>query len=109
MMNGFEEIGKASSEGVNRASESLGALARGWQMLMGETFGYSKQAFADGAAHMESLLGARSLDGAIEAQTGFVKESAEKAAGQAARLGEITLAVARDTMKPFQGVSPTAE
>ena len=108
MINGFEDVQKAGRENMDRAVQSFSALSRGWQVLASETAGYSKQALEDGAAHFERLLGVKSLDVAVQAQSEFLKASYEKAAGQATRLSEIYLDVVKDAAKPFEGLVPTA-
>ena len=109
MINGFEDAQKIGQESVNRALESFGALSRGWQTLATETAGFSKQSFEEGAAHLEKLFGAKSIDVAFEAQTDFVKSSYEKAVGQATRFGELYLGLVKDVTKPFEGFVPTAK
>ncbi len=69
MINGFEDVQKAGQENMNRALESFGALSRGMQTLADETAAYSKTSFEASAAHMEKLLGTKSVEGAFEAQT----------------------------------------
>lgn len=104
MMSGFEDVQKAGRDNINRTVESLGALSRGWQNMASETAGYSKQSLEEGAAQMEKLLGAKSMDKAFEAQADFVRISYEKAVGQAARIGELYLDLVKDVVKPFEDV-----
>jgi hypothetical protein len=109
MINGFEDVQKTGQENMNRALETFGVLSRGWQTMADETADYSKKAFEAGAAHWEKLLGAKSLDVALEAQTDFVRASYEKAIGQAARFGELYLDLVKGAAKPFEGLVPTAK
>ncbi len=109
MINGFEDVQKVGREGMTRAVESFGALSRGWQTLASETAGFSKQSLEESAAHMEKLLGAKSIDVAFEAQTDFLRSSYEKAVGQAARFGELYLDLVKETAKPFEGFVPTTK
>lgn len=108
MINGFEDLQKAGQENVNRTLESFGALSRGWQTLADETANYSKTSFEAGAAHLESLLAAKSPEVAFEAQTDFVRASYEKAVGQAARFGELYLGLVKEMTKPYEAMIPTA-
>lgn len=108
MINGFEDVQKAGRETVNRALESFGAISRGWQTLASETAGFSKQSFEDGAAHFEKLIGVKSLDVALQAQSDFARTSYEKAVGQASRLGELYLDLVKDAVKPFEGFVPVS-
>jgi len=109
MINGFEDIQKAGRESVNKALESFGALSRGWQALATETAGFSKQSFEEGAAHVEKLLGAKSVEGAFETQTDYLRASYEKAVGQAARIGEIYLDVVKQAARPFEDLVTAAK
>ena len=109
MINGFEDVQKAGRESMSKALESFGAWSRGLQTMASETAGYSKQTFEEGAAHVEKLLGAKSVDVAFEAQTDFLRNSYEKAVGQAARFGELYLDLVKETAKPFEGLVPTAK
>jgi phasin family protein len=109
MMNGFEDVQKAGREGMTRAVETFGTLSRGWQTLASETAGFSKQSFEDGAAHMEKLLGAKSIDVAFEAQSEYVRSAYEKAVGQATRIGELYMDLVKDMTKSFEDLVPSAK
>ena len=109
MINGFEDVQKAGKESVSKALESFGALSRGLQTMASETAGYSKQSFEEGAAHVEKLLGAKSIDVAFEAQTDFLRSSYEKAVGQATRFGELYMDLVKQATKPFEDLVPTSK
>jgi phasin family protein len=109
MINGFEDAQKAGKEGMSKAMESFGALSKGMQTLASETAGFSKKSFEEGAAHVEKLLGAKSIDVAFAAQTDFLRSSYEKAVGQAARFGELYLDLVKEAAKPFEDLVPTAK
>lgn len=108
MMNGFEEFQKASKDGVTKAMESYGAFSKGLQAIAVESADFSKKSFEDGAAHLETLMGAQSFDVAFEAQTEYVKAAYEGVVSQATKLGELYADLAKDTMKPFEGFFPKA-
>ena len=55
---------------------------------------------------MESLMAAKSLDVAIEAQTDFLKSAYEGAVSQATKMSELYADLAKDAMKPFEGFLP---
>lgn len=109
MINGFEDVQKVGREGMSKAMESFGAVSRGLQTLASETAGFSKQSFEESAAHMEKMLGAKSIDVAFEAQSDFLRASYEKAVGQATRFGEIYMDLVKEATKPFEDLVPTAK
>ena len=106
MMNGFEELQKTSKESMTKAMESYGTMSKGLQAIAVESADFSKKSFEEGAAHMESLMAAKSLDVAIEAQTDFLKSAYEGAVSQATKIGELYTDLAKDAMKPFEGFMP---
>jgi hypothetical protein len=108
MIDGFDDVERISRDSVSRTLRSLDAVSRGWQMLVDETAGYSRQAFKDGTAYVENLLGADSVDAALKTQTQYLRVSSAKAVGQAARFSEIYLDVATEVARPFQGTHQSA-
>ena len=109
MINGFEDFQKAGREGMSQGSREL---RRCFEELAdaGERDGrLSKHSFEEGAAHVEKLLGAKSIDVAFEAQTDFLRASYEKAVGQAARFGELYMDLVKEATKPFEGFVPAAK
>jgi len=109
MLNGFEDVQKAGREGMSRAMESFGALSRAWQALASESAGFSKKSFEESAAHLEKLMGAKSVDVAFETQSEFLRSSYEKAVGQAARFGELYMDLVKDVTKPFEDFVPSVK
>ena len=106
-MNGFEDLQKVGRDGMDRAVQSFSAFGRGWQALATDTAGYSKQAFEDGAAHLEKLIAVNSPDVAVAAQLEFLQASSAKAIEQAARFGDLSFGLLKDAAKPFEGFAPT--
>ena len=51
---------------------------------------------------MEKLVGARSLDKAIEIQTDYARQAYDGFVSQATKMGEMYAAFARDTLKPYE-------
>ena len=109
MFNGFEDVQKAGQENVNRAMQSFGAMSKGLQAIAVEAADYSKRSFETGAAHVETLMQVRSLDRAVEVQSEYVRSAYEDAVGQATRLGELYVELARNVVKPYEGFLPIAK
>ncbi len=108
MMNGFEEIQKASKDGMAKTIESYNTVSKGLQAIAAESADYSKKSFEGSSAHLEALMGAKSLDVAFETQADYVKSAYEEAVSQATKFGELYADLAKDVMKPFEGFLPKA-
>ena len=103
-MNGFEDIQKMSKDNMDMAMQSMSAMSKGMQAIAAEVADYNKKSFEDGAAAFEQLVGAKSLDKAIEVQSEFVRTSYEGIVGQMTKIGEMYADVAKDAYKPYEGV-----
>ena len=77
MINNFEDFQKMSKDNIDLALVSAGAVGKGIQALASEAADYSKQSFEAGSAAFERLLGAGSLDKAVEVQSEYVRAAYE--------------------------------
>lgn len=104
MKNNFDEIQKAGKDNMDLAMASMAAMSKGVQALAVETQDYSKKAMETGSAAMEDLLAAKSLDKAVEVQSDYVKTAYEAFVGQATKVNEMFVDLAKESYKPYEGV-----
>jgi hypothetical protein len=64
---------------------------------------YSKKSFEDGTAAVERLMGAKTLEKAIEVQAEYAKSAYEGFVAQATKIGELYADIAKESYKPFEG------
>ena len=95
----FQKFSKDQLEAFTAASTTL---SKGLQDIAAESGDYSKKAFAAGTAMYEKLLGARSVETAIQIQTEFAKQAYEGFVAQATKMGELCADLAKETYKPFE-------
>jgi hypothetical protein len=77
-------------------------VSKGVQAIAAEAADYSKKSFEEGSAALEKLLGAKSLDKAMEIQTSYAKTAYEGFVAQATKIGELYADLAKETYKPFE-------
>jgi hypothetical protein len=99
----IDEFQKFGSEGVDVVLKQFGAMSKSVQAIASEVADYSKEAFETTAAATEKLLGAKSLEKAIEVQSDFVKTSYEGFVARSGKFSELYAALAKETYKPFEG------
>ena len=109
MVKNLEDIQQVSKENVDIALKSFGALSKGTQAIAVEVADYSKKAFEDGADALEKLIGAKSLDKAIEVQTDYAKIAYEGFIAKASKLGELYVDLAKESYKPFEALAAKAK
>jgi hypothetical protein len=102
MMKNFDDMQKLSKDNVDATVKSFGVLSKASQAIATEFADYTKKSFEDGTKVMEKLLGAKSLDKAIEIQTDYAKTAYEGFVAQATKIGELYADLAKETYKPFE-------
>jgi len=111
MLTNFDEMQKFGKDNVEATLRSFGVASKGLQAIAAEVTNYSKKSFEDGTAAVERLMGAKTLEKAIEVQTDYVKTAYEGFVAQATKIGELYADIAKESYKPFEGylakVTPT--
>jgi hypothetical protein len=102
MFKNLEDMQKLSKDNMDATMKSFGAMSKATQTMAAELADYSKKSFEDGTKVMEKLLGAKSLDKAIEIQTDYAKTAYEGFVAQATKMGELYVDFAKETYKPFE-------
>ena len=94
-----QKLGKDNYEAVVK---SYGQMNKGFQDIGTSFSDYTKQAYADATATFEKLVGAKSLEHAIEIQSEYAKTAYEKWMAEMTKVGELYASVARDAYKPVE-------
>lgn len=100
----IEATQKFGKEGMDAAMNCFGVWSRGAQAIAVELADYTKKSTEQSADAWEKLLGASSLEKALEIQTAYLKSSYEGFVAEATKLGELYADFAREAYKPLQGV-----
>jgi phasin family protein len=102
----FQKIGKQQFEAVTAAATSV---SKGLQEIAAEATEFSKKAIAANTAVVEKLLGAKSLDSAIQIQTEFAKTSYEGLVAETTKFGELYAKLAKEVFKPMEVAYATVQ
>jgi phasin family protein len=108
MMNSFEDANKVSKEMMDNSLKSYAAMSKSVQAIASEATDYSKKSYETGAAVVEKLAGAKSLETAMEVQTEFMKSSYETFVAEATKMGELYADLAKEIYKPFEKTMTSA-
>jgi phasin family protein len=96
------ESQKASKETLEATLRSFAELNKGFQAITAQVTDYSKKAFEDGTRAFEQLIGAKSIEQAVEIQSDYAKNAYETWAAEVSKLREMYVALAKDAYKPVQ-------
>jgi phasin family protein len=102
MTNNFEEIQKFGKDQLDTTTAVAASLAKGFQTIAAETTDYSKKTIEDNSAFVEKMIGAKSLDTAIQIQSEYAKSAYEGFVAQATKIGELYSNLAKEAFKPLE-------
>ena len=102
MLKGFEEFQKVGKDGFDAAVRSFGEVNKGFQAIAAEVTDYSKKAFEDSTRAFEQLIGAKSIEQAIEIQSQYAKKAYDTYVAEFSKLGEMYAGLAKDAYKPVE-------
>lgn len=102
MTNNFEEFQKFGKDQLDATTSAAASLAKGFQTIAAETTDYSKRTIEDNSAFFERLIGAKSLDNAIQIQSEYAKSAYEGFVAQATKMGELYSNLAKEAFRPWE-------
>jgi hypothetical protein len=102
MLKNFDELQKLGKDNMDIAMKSFGVTSKSVQAIAAEMADYSKKSFEEASAATEKLLGAKSLEKAIEIQTEYAKSAYEGFVAGATKIGELYADMTKETYKPFE-------
>lgn len=103
MYDNLETLQKIGKDNVDVALKSFGVASKGLQAIATEVADFQKKSFEEGTAALEKLVGAKTLDKAIEAQTEYYKTAYEGFVSKATKIGELYADLAKESYKPLEG------
>jgi hypothetical protein len=98
----FDQIQKLGKDNADAALKSFGAVSKGAQAIAVESADFAKKSFEQGTATIEKLVGAKTLNKAIEIQTDYVRSAYENMVAQTTKIGELYAGLAKDLFKPYE-------
>ena len=98
----FDEFQKLGQNNMDAAMKMFGEWNKGWQAIAAEMSDYTKRSFEEGTATFEKLLSAKSVEQAIEIQTGFAKRAYDGYMHQLSKLGGMYADLAKEAYKPVE-------
>jgi phasin family protein len=102
MFNAFEDMQKVSKDNMDTAVKSFGALSKSAQAIAVEAADYAKKSFEHNTAHVERLMGVKTLDKAIELNSDFAKTAYEGFVAQSTKMGEMMTDLSKEMFKPVE-------
>ena len=109
MMQPLNNVQKLSQDRLAATLKAFGAASTGMKAIVAETIEYTKTSAEQGVATFEKLMGVKSLDKAIEIQTGYVKSAYEGFVAHSTKTRELYTKLAQDSLAPLSAVRSAVE
>ncbi|GFO80784.1 phasin family protein [Methyloceanibacter sp.] len=93
----FQKFGK---DGFDAVFGSFGEVNKGFQAIAAEWTDYSKKAFEDSTNAFEQIIGAKSVEQAVEIQSKYVKKAYEAHIAELTKLGEMYASLMQSAFRP---------
>jgi hypothetical protein len=93
----FQNFGPANFDNYFR---SFGELNKGFQGIAAEWTDYSKKVFENSTKAYEKMVGAKSVEDAIEVQTKYAKKAYDAHIAEMTKLGEMYASLIQTAFKP---------
>ena len=97
-----EDFQKFGQHNMDAAMKVFGEWNKGWQAIAAEMTDYTKRSFEEGTATVEKLLTAKSVEQAVEIQTGYAKRAYDDYMHQVSKLGGLYAELAKEAYKPVE-------
>jgi hypothetical protein len=102
MMKKFDDFQKMGQQGMDSYMKIVGEWNKGWQAIAAEMTDYTKRSFEESTSTFEKLLGAKSVEQAVEIQTGFAKRAYDEYMHQMSKIGGMYAELAKEAYKPVE-------
>jgi hypothetical protein len=104
MATGFESMQTLGKDNMDAVMRSANAFSKGFQAIAAEAADYSKKTLDAGTSALERVIGAGSIDKAVEAQSDYVKSAYEGYVAQATKVGEMFTDMAKGAYEPYEAL-----
>lgn len=102
MQKTLDGIQRTTAENVEATTRSFEGATRVTREIASQIAEYSKRSFEQGTKTVENLLGARSLNKAVEVQTEYARTAYEDYVSHATKLGQLYSNLTQETFKSYQ-------
>jgi hypothetical protein len=98
----LDDTQKTINENVDATTRSFEGATKATQAIAAEVADYTRRSFEHGAKTMEKLLGARSLDKAVEVQTEYGRTAYEDYVSYATKLSQLYTDLTKEAFQSYQ-------
>ena len=107
-LEGYNELVAVGNSNLDAVAQANTTALAGARRLNAEFAAYLKGAYEANLAATKALTGAKTVQQAVELQTGYAQATLDKALTEGAKVSELALAVVNDVVEPLQARTKVA-
>lgn len=104
----IEDLQNMSKQQIEAVTAFASTLTKGMQDLASETAEFSKHSMTAGAETVQKLMGAKSIETAIQIQTDYAKSAFDGFVARSAKMNELVGKIATEAFKPIKDAASAA-
>ena len=102
LFGGNEQLAAFNMAVFDSYATAFGSMTKGAEVFGKEFADYTRKSFETSVANNQSLMACKSANEALDLQSGFTRTSFDSAVSQGAKLTEMTLKTANESLAPLQ-------
>ena len=102
LFKGYDEVASLGRDSVDAYVESSTLFAKGVEAMSRELMGFTQSAVEANVANAKALFAAKTLSEVIDLQTGYSRSSFDSLVAESAKITELSMTLASDSMEPLQ-------
>jgi hypothetical protein len=102
MIKNLEDVQKLSQTNLDTSMKMWGDWTKSWQAIAAEMTDYTKRSFEEGTQTFEKLLGAKTVEQALEIQTSYAKKAYDEYMREMNKIGTMYTEIAKEAYKPVE-------
>jgi hypothetical protein len=95
---------KLAKANMDASMKSFDLLAKNLQTIATEMTDYTKRSFENGTRTFEKVIGAKSIDKAVEVQSEYARVACEDYFTEAAKVSQLCIELGKEAFKPYEGL-----
>ena len=108
LANGFDDLASNGKDSLDAWGAASTAYGKGWQTIGGEMMNFAKQMMDQNVAATKAVLGAKSLNEAMELNAEYARSSFDGMMARGTKVGEMATKAAQETAGPLNAQFTTA-
>ena len=101
MFQGYGELADSSKQNMDAWNDASAAYGKGMEAISGQWMNFAKQMLDSNVQATKAILGAKSLNEAMEMQSEYARGSFDGMMAQGTKVGELATKVAQEAAEPI--------